>query len=50
VKQSIVRRLLRVAVQRTGGNVADVDVTIVVTTAASSLLGKHFIIFMYSLL
>jgi len=42
VKQSIVARWLRVSVQRTGGNVADVDVIVAVTTAVSSSVGKDF--------
>ena len=42
MKQSIVARWLRVSVQRTGGNVADVDVIVAVTTAVSSSVGKDF--------
>jgi len=43
-----VGRWLRVAVQRTGGTVADVDVTVAITTAASSSIGKA-IFFIFSL-
>ena len=45
VKQSIAGRWLRVAVRRTGGNVADVDVTVAITTAISSSVGKNLVLY-----